>query len=132
MLQHNTRYLLVEENGQYLGAISRQQALSPFTLIKSVKLTTSPGALKEIWGQVPAMVFQLLSKGINAEVVNQFITTLSDAMAQKVIEGVITGLGTPPARFVFMALGSEGRREQTLKTDQDNAIIYEDMAGGQR
>jgi len=36
-------------------------------------------------------------------------------------------LGQPPARFVFMILGSEGRNEQTLKTDQDNAIIFEDL-----
>ena len=33
----------------------------------------------------------------------------------------------PPAPFVFIILGSEGRMEQTLKTDQDNAIIYEDV-----
>jgi CBS domain-containing protein len=41
-------------------------------------------------------------------------------------------MGTPPAKFVFMVLGSEGRKEQTLKTDQDNAIIYEDKANEQR
>lgn len=38
----------------------------------------------------------------------------------------------PPAKFVFIALGSEGRKEQTLKTDQDSAIIYEDKANEQR
>lgn len=37
-------------------------------------------------------------------------------------------LGPPPVKFAFMILGSEGRREQTLKTDQDNAIVYEDVA----
>jgi signal-transduction protein with cAMP-binding, CBS, and nucleotidyltransferase domain len=39
----------------------------------------------------------------------------------------IDEMGPPPARFVFMVLGSEGRKEQTLKTDQDNAIIIEDL-----
>jgi CBS domain-containing protein len=35
-------------------------------------------------------------------------------------------LGPPPVPFVFMIMGSEGRQEQTLKTDQDNAIVYQD------
>jgi CBS domain-containing protein len=35
-------------------------------------------------------------------------------------------MGPPPVPFVFMIMGSEGRQEQTLKTDQDNAIVYQD------
>jgi len=45
---------------------------------------------------------------------------------------VVKEQGLPPANFVFFVLGSEGRKEQTLKTDQDNAIIYEDKANEQR
>jgi CBS domain-containing protein len=78
------------------------------------------------------MVSQLLSRGVNAEIVNQVITTVADTIALKVIEGVIDEMGRPPAKFVFMVLGSEGRKEQTLKTDQDNAIIYEDKANEHR
>jgi len=64
--------------------------------------------------------------------VNQVITTVADTIALKVIEGVLAELGPAPARFVFMVLGSEGRQEQTLLTDQDNAIVYEDKANEQR
>ncbi|MEJ7679929.1 MAG: DUF294 nucleotidyltransferase-like domain-containing protein [Segetibacter sp.] len=75
---------------------------------------------------------QLLERGVNAEIANQVITTVADTIAIKVIEGVIDEMGQPPANFVFMVLGSEGRKEQTLKTDQDNAIIYEDKANEHR
>jgi CBS domain-containing protein len=34
--------------------------------------------------------------------------------------------GPAPCKFVFIAMGSEGRKEQTLLTDQDNALIYDD------
>jgi CBS domain-containing protein len=57
---------------------------------------------------------------------------VADTIALNVIETVIKELGNPPAQFVFMVLGSEGRKEQTLKTDQDNAIIYEDKANEHR
>jgi len=39
----------------------------------------------------------------------------------------ISELGEPPVPFSFIVLGSEGRGEQTLATDQDNAIMYEQV-----
>ncbi|RDC63710.1 DUF294 nucleotidyltransferase-like domain-containing protein [Adhaeribacter pallidiroseus] len=137
MFQTSSRYLLVEENGHYKGYLSRnrllsEQAQSPFMFIQSVKLALSLEELKSKWQKVPEIVAQLLSRGVNAEIVNQVITTVADSIALKVINSVLDELGTPPAKFVFMVLGSEGRKEQTLKTDQDNAIIYEDKANEQR
>jgi CBS domain-containing protein len=137
MFRTKTRYLLIEKDGEYIGFISRNkllsdQAQSPFMFIQSVKLALSVKELKKKWEKVPEMVYQLLDRGVKAEIVNQVITTVSDTIALKVIEGVIDELGPPPAKFVFMVLGSEGRKEQTLNTDQDNAIIYEDKANEQR
>ncbi|MBC6989408.1 MULTISPECIES: DUF294 nucleotidyltransferase-like domain-containing protein [Hymenobacter] len=137
MFQTKTRYLLIKRNDEYVGMISRTQLLSdqahsPFMFIQSVRLAQSVRELKSRWEKVPEMVYQLLSRGVKSEIVNQVITTVADTIAQKVIEGVIAELGAPPAKFVFMVLGSEGRKEQTLLTDQDNAIIYEDKANEQR
>lgn len=133
MFKHKIRYLIVEEEGQNIGIISRNkllsdQAQSPFIFIQSVRLAVSVDELKRKWAEVPEIAYNLLTRGVKSELVNQVITNISDSIAQKVIEGVIQEIGQPPAKFVFMALGSEGRKEQTLKTDQDNAIIYEDKA----
>jgi CBS domain-containing protein len=137
MFRTQTRYLLIEEEGQYVGFISRnkllsEQAQSPFMFIQSVRLARSVEELRRRWQKVPEIVYQLLNRGVKPEIVNQVITTVSDTIALKVIEGVIDEMGTPPAKFAFIVLGSEGRKEQTLKTDQDNAIIYEDKANEQR
>ncbi len=137
MFQTGTQYLLVKEQGKYLGVLSQPQLLSEqshstFAFMSAVRQATHVEQLKQLWEQVPEVVMHLFSTGVPAEFVNQAITTVSDTITQKIIEGVIEELGTPPARFTFMALGSEGRREQTLKTDQDNAIIYEDTAPEQR
>lgn len=133
MFDHMIRYVIVQENGEDIGVLSRtkllsDQAQSPFVFIQSVRLSLTIDELKNKWAQVPEVVFQLLTRGVKSEIVNQVITNISDTIAQKVIEGVISEIGQPPAKFVFMSLGSEGRKEQTLKTDQDNAIIYEDKA----
>ncbi|WP_347158872.1 DUF294 nucleotidyltransferase-like domain-containing protein [Pontibacter chitinilyticus] len=137
MFHTKTRYLLLEENGRYIGFTSRnrllsEQAQSPFVFIQSVKLAQSVDELRKKWQKVPEIVYQLLNRGVKPEIVNQVITTVSDTIALKVIESTIDTMGTPPAKFAFIVLGSEGRKEQTLKTDQDNAIIYEDKANEQR
>lgn len=137
MFQNKIRYILIENEGRHVGFISRnkllsEQAQSPLVFIQSVKLAVSTEELKRKWQGVPQFVTQLLGRGVNAEIVNQIITTVADTIAQKVIENVIAEVGEPPAKFVFMVLGSEGRKEQTFKTDQDNAIIYEDKANEHR
>jgi CBS domain-containing protein len=137
MFRTKTRYLLIEENGEYIGFQSRnkllsEQAQSPLVFIQSVKSASTVWELTKKWRKVPEIVAQLLERGVNAEIANQVITTVADTIAIKVIEDVIDEMGQPPAKFVFMVLGSEGRKEQTLKTDQDNAIIYEDKANEHR
>lgn len=137
MFRTKIRYLLIEKNGAYIGFISRnkllsEQGQSPLVFIQSVKQALSVEELKRKWEAVPKIVAQLLERGVHAAIVNQVITTVSDTIAIKVIETVTKALGPQPAKFVFMVLGSEGRKEQTLKTDQDNAIIYEDKANEHR
>ena len=137
MFRTKTRYLLVARAGEYVGFISRnkllaEQAQSPFLFIQGVKQAVSGRELRLRWQKVPDIVFQLLDRGVKPEIVNQVITTVADTIALKVIETVIQELGPPPAKFIFVVLGSEGRQEQTLLTDQDNAIIYEDKANEHR
>jgi CBS domain-containing protein len=137
MFRTKTRYLLIEKDGKYTGFISRnkllgEQAESPLVFIQSVRQARSVDELRRKWEQVPVVITQLLGNNVPAAIVNQIITSISDTIALKVIEGVTEEIGAPPAKFVFMVLGSEGRKEQTLKTDQDNAIIYEDKANEHR
>jgi CBS domain-containing protein len=59
--------------------------------------------------------------------VSLFISSVADAICRKVIEICIRDAGEPPCRFAFMQTGSAGRKEQTLSTDQDNAIVFENV-----
>ncbi|MCC5936320.1 MAG: CBS domain-containing protein [Lunatimonas sp.] len=137
MFRTKTRYLLVRHAGGYVGLISRNKILtepskSPFLFIQSVKQAVYKEELKRKWEKVPKIVFKLIQRGVRAEIVNQIISTIADTIIIRVIENVLKEIGPPPAKFVFFTVGSEGRMEQTLKTDQDNAIIYEDKGNLQR
>jgi CBS domain-containing protein len=137
MFQTKTRYLLIKSNEDFVGMVSRNKILtepsnSPFLFIQSVKQASTKEELRKKWLQVPGLVYRLIQRGVRSEIVNQIISTIADTISLQVIENVLREMGPAPAAFVFFTLGSEGRMEQTLKTDQDNAIIYEDKANEQR
>ncbi len=126
-------YLLVKDGDENIGYLSRyrllsEHAMSPLVFIQSVKLSNTVFELKEKWARVPGFIQSMIGRGVNAEIVNQIISTIADQILMRVIEGVKKEMPPAPAKFCFMVLGSEGRNEQTLATDQDNAIIYEDKA----
>lgn len=137
MFQTKARYLLVKTPQGFQGWISRtkvltEQSQGPFLFIQSVKEARHFSELAEKWNRMPELIHLLISRGMKAHFVNQIITTVADTIVQRVIERVIKEIGPPPAKFVFFVMGSEGRGELTLKTDQDNAIIYEDKANEHR
>jgi CBS domain-containing protein len=72
----------------------------------------------------------LLGEGVAAEPLMRLVSTLNDRLTARIIELAGTaGGGFPGLRWCWLALGSEGRFEQTLATDQDNGIIFEPPPG---
>lgn len=61
-----------------------------------------------------------------AETVTRLISALSDAVTRRAIDLAVAASGMQDRRWCWIALGSEGRQEQTLVSDQDNGIIFED------
>jgi CBS domain-containing protein len=52
------------------------------------------------------------------------LSAICDAAVERFIAFAQAEMGAAPAQFAFIAMGSHGRQEQTLLTDQDNAIIF--------
>jgi CBS domain-containing protein len=78
--------------------------------------------------QYPALVAKtaglLLHKGVDALTTCRALTGLHDALAIRLIELARAEFGPPPCPFAWIALGSGGRMEQSLYTDQDHAVAY--------
>jgi PAS domain S-box-containing protein len=82
-------------------------------------------AIVQARARLPWLVHMLLKCGARPRIVCRIMTRISDLIAERVISMAMEKAGPPPAPFCFVALGSEGRGEQTLVTDQDNALIYD-------
>jgi len=108
------------------------QGNNPVAVIKGVQQATSVEQVVVIRKNIDRAMNVILEHGGMAQDICQLITTLNDHLTQKIIilaeEAMLReGLGRPPVLYAWIALGSEGRREQTLRTDQDNAIVFGDV-----
>lgn len=128
----NVSHLIVkDEGGSIEGVLSyadclavQQNSLS--YLIQQINGSDTIKQLKDIYAQLPLLISALVSSSDNIHHITRLITTVSDSISCRVIQMGIDQLGPAPGDFAFIAMGSAGRSEQTLKTDQDNAIIYDD------
>ena len=107
--------------------IITEQSRSPYFLIHEIKRAKSPDQLENIHSHLPGLMHEPIKSGVQPDSVSKLITTITDVILEKIVVFAVEKNGPPPCDFTFMVLGSEGRNEQTLKTDQDNAIIYEDI-----
>ncbi|MFV9646071.1 MAG: DUF294 nucleotidyltransferase-like domain-containing protein [Desulfobacterales bacterium] len=134
MMHKNIKHLAVTDaDEKVIGVVTNSdlvaaQGQSPLFLIREITTADSVEKIIDKHSQLPGLIQNLISSGAKAKNVTRLITTISDAILNKLIGFAIEKSGRPPAGFVFMILGSEGRKEQTLKTDQDNAIIFEDVS----
>ena len=134
MMQFDVKHLAVTDaEGGIIGVLSNRelisaQSQSPLFILREISRAESFGEIVNRHQQLPGIVKGLITSGATARNINHVVTTVSDAILKKTMELVLEEMAPPPAGFAFMIMGSEGRGEQTLKTDQDNAIIFEDVS----
>jgi PAS domain S-box-containing protein len=132
MREKNTRHLAVRDGGDRIVGIVRNKEIvrldrySPVVLTREIQGAATLADLARCHERLSPLVGSLVDSGALPHNICRIVTAVSDAVAQRVLAMALEELGPAPARFAFVALGSEGREEQTLATDQDNAIIYED------
>ncbi len=139
MTRRRIHHLCVTESQgateQFLGLVSKHDlvllhGISPVAAVKNLESQQSVRGLLETRSQMDAVIDSLISQGIRARKLTEIITAFNDKLTEKLLEFAMQrmqeqGEGTPPLPFAWMALGSEGRKEQTTATDQDNAIVFE-------
>ncbi|MDT8441965.1 MAG: putative nucleotidyltransferase substrate binding domain-containing protein [Desulfuromonadales bacterium] len=126
------RVCVVDRAGRLTGILTdsdilRLQTHSPQKLVRDIEEARTVGDLKELHKQIQALVLHLVGTGVATRDLVTMIAHLNDQLLVRLIR-LLRDERFPELtdRFALIVLGSEGRREQTLTTDQDNAIIYAD------
>lgn len=134
MMNHSVSHLFItNNNGIISGVLDGDDVLaiqnySPTVLLCKIRDAKHPDDIINLKAIMPYLITTLVECGAKPQNINHLTTLMSDTILHKFIEFAIEELGPPPASFSFIVFGSEGREEQTLHTDQDNAIVYADVA----
>lgn len=131
MLTHHIHHLVVTENDRATAMLTAHdlimlQGVSTLALAREIDRQNSLDGLRQAHQHGQQSIPLLLQQGMRAGQLGRMMTGLNDRLVRRVIQLVEADLGPPPAPYCWLALGSEGRREQSFKTDQDNALIYAD------
>lgn len=123
--------LYINLNGNIDGVIRAKDLQKGFHssylfFIKKIETASGIFELKSYHTQLMLLIKCLLINENSFIDITKMISVISDSIIRKVVSLAIEKLGHPPVKFSFIVLGSAGREEQTLTTDQDNAIIFED------
>lgn len=135
MAKEGFRHVLVTEpNGTLRGIISERdlfslQRVGLRQLGTSIKQADSAATLIALSHDIRELTHNMMAQGVAAEQITQLISALNDLLTARIIEleCVAAGLQQPDScqtDLCWLALGSEGRLEQTFYTDQDNGIIF--------
>ncbi|TCP60326.1 CBS domain-containing protein [Rhodovulum bhavnagarense] len=133
LADNNISHLPVAEGGRIVGLIGRtdlfrQQAATASHMIVEIVDAEDAQDMARVVAQVPALLAQLVRAGVDAGAITRRITDITDAITRRLLALAEARLGPPPVPYLWLACGSQGRREQTGVSDQDNCLILDDAA----
>ena len=131
MSRFNIRHLPVLDRGELVGIISERdlfslQRLSLSNISSAIRGTDELAQLKKCADDIRQFARNLLGQGIQARQLTTLISHLNDVLAARLIEIYAAKHQLNMNQIAWIALGSEGRSEQTIATDQDNALVFSD------
>lgn len=130
MMNQQVHHLAVERQGDIVGVVTAHdimvhQGTSPLYLFREIVAQRKIEGLYTLSRKIPLVVRTLIEEGAKANNITRMISVLNDHILDRLLSLLYEEMGPAPESFCWLMMGSEGRREQTFKTDQDNALIYE-------
>ncbi|MFN3737439.1 DUF294 nucleotidyltransferase-like domain-containing protein [Hydrogenophaga sp.] len=128
MSAQGVRHVPVLQQGRLMGVVSERdlfalQRLSLKHVSSRLRDARDLGEMREAATEIQAFARRLLGQGVQAQQLTALISHLNDVLTGRLLELTAQRHGLDLRRVCWLALGSEGRNEQTIATDQDNALI---------
>lgn len=130
MARQGIHHIPLVKDGKLAGVVSEKDVfalrrLSVEGITSAIARSDNPALLPALAQDIGDLAHSLLAQGMDAENLTAIISGLNDRLTERIVtleceaDATLAGL-----RWCWLALGSEGRMEQTLATDQDNALIF--------
>jgi CBS domain-containing protein len=137
MVRNKIKHLLVTSGDRLEGIVTirdlvTSRSMGALSVVNSIEAQVNIEGLAKASTMIDRVLRALLMEKAGSREILQIITELYDHLTRKIIqlcelEMIAEGHGHPPASYCWITMGSSGRQEQFVKTDQDNGIIYENV-----
>ncbi|SFP05301.1 putative nucleotidyltransferase substrate binding domain-containing protein [Pseudomonas borbori] len=130
MTERHIAHICLVEHERLCGVVSERdlfslQRVDLVHLARTIRHAGTVETLAALRSDIRQLVERMLAHGASSTQITHIITLFNDHSVCRVIELTLEDLGDPGVPFTWLCFGSEGRREQTLHTDQDNGILFE-------
>ena len=134
MSERGIHHLVVKDGDRITGLVSEKDlfALQRTGLRRvgaRIGEATTIEALAKIAADAREMTRDLLVQGVEGAHLMRILASLNDRLSRRVIQLELAASGVGLESLCWVAMGSEGRDERTLASDQDNGIVFPDDAG---
>lgn len=137
MIKNRITHLCITKDGtnrsELTGILSEHDIIvlrenNASALIKEIKRSRSAKQLKAIRQRAEDLLTRYLEQDIPIDFISRLLSAINDAITERIIAIALDKMDSkPPTPFAWLAIGSQGREEQLLMTDQDNALVFGDV-----
>ncbi len=137
MIKHGITHLCITKDGtpnsKLTGLLSEHDIVvirenNASALVKEIKRATTFKQLQHIRQRAQKILNRYLEQQIPITFITKIISSINDSITRHIIDLALAEMPTPaPTSFAWLAIGSQGREEQLLLTDQDNALVFDDV-----
>lgn len=130
MLRHNVHHLPVLKNHRPIGVVAisdiiRYESQNSLFVVSSIFRQNDVEGLQSLRADVRSCFLRMVNEDANSRMIGSAMAVIGRSFKQRLLELAEEQLGPPPVPYCFLALGSMARDEQTIVTDQDNALILD-------
>lgn len=131
MVRHGVSHLVLTRADQLEGVLSARdlfglQSASLRQLSTDIRGARDRSTIEALGHEIRALARRMLAQGVATSPLCAFIASLNDLLTQRIVD---MEFATVAGAYCWILMGSEGRSEQTLVTDQDNGLIFEPVPG---
>jgi CBS domain-containing protein len=133
MLDEGIEHVPVVRGGRVVGVVTdvdviRRQSASPLLVADRIRRVGAGGlhdpTLADLSADLAGVAASLLADGVDGLRIAAVVAGLRDALTTRMLQLAERELGRPPGSYAWLALGSQGRMEQLLHSDQDTALAF--------
>ncbi|GAB3595282.1 Arabinose 5-phosphate isomerase KdsD [Corynebacterium faecale] len=130
MAELRIHHLPIVDEGRISGIVTSADIMrllrhDPIYLTADLSRKNTVEELSNTYQSASEVAARFIDRGASAEEVSSLLTVAADSLARRLLTLGEEKFGAPPVPYAFVVVGSQGRKEMGLASDQDNCLLLD-------